>query len=120
MWILAFRPGDLDFTSSLTVDLLKATGTVTLTLGRLDSEAVIGIAADALGGVPDDGLARALGAVDGHPFWLTELLHGMRDDQLVTLDAGTSRLLTSAYRREFARSVMRQLNPGPRRNASCP
>jgi hypothetical protein len=98
---------------TLTVDLLKAAGAVPLTLGRLDEEAVFDIAVDALGGVPDEALARALREVDGHPFWLTELLRGMRDDQLVSLDAGTSRLLTSRIPRVFARSVLRQLDRAP-------
>lgn len=118
LWLLSFRPGDLDFAANLTVDLLKAAGAVNLTLGRLDEEAVIDIAADALGGVPDEALTRALGEADGHPFWLTELLRGMRDDQLVSLDAGTSRLLTSRIPRLFARSVLRQLDlvPGETRH----
>jgi DNA-binding CsgD family transcriptional regulator/predicted ATPase len=113
LWLLSFRPGDLDLAASLTVDLLKAAGAVTLTLDRLDEEAVVDIAADALGGVPDDALARALGDVGGHPFWLTELLLGMRDDRLVTLDAGVCRLLTSRIPREFARSVLRRLDLVP-------
>lgn len=110
LWVLSVRPGDLDFAANLAVDLLEAAGAVSLTLGPLDEEAVIGIAADALGGVPDGALMQALGDVDGHPFWLTELLRGMRDDQLVALEAGTSRLLSSLIPRRFARSVLRQLD----------
>ena len=110
LWVLAFRPGELDPTASLAIDRLEATGAVPLTLGRLDEEAVIDIAADALGGVPDDALKHALREVDGHPFWLTELLHGWRDDQQVALDQGVSRLVTSRVPPRFTRSVMRQLD----------
>jgi DNA-binding CsgD family transcriptional regulator len=118
LWVLAFRPGELGPQASLAIDRLEAIGAVSLTLGRLDEEAVIDIAADALGGVPDEALTQALGEVDGHPFWLTELLRGWQDEQLVALDRGMSRLVSSRIPRRFTRTVMRQLDraPGEARN----
>jgi predicted ATPase len=58
--------------------------------------------------------------VDGHPFWLTELLHGMREDQLVALDRGMSRLVTSRIPRRFANAGMRQLNLAPAETRHVP
>jgi DNA-binding CsgD family transcriptional regulator len=110
---LAFRPGELDTSASLAVDQLEATGAISLPLGRLAEEAVIDIVVDALGGIPDEALTRALREVGGHPFWLTELLHGWQDDQLVALYRGVSRLVTSRIPHRFTRSVMRQLDRAP-------
>jgi predicted ATPase/DNA-binding CsgD family transcriptional regulator len=113
LWMLAFRPVELDGPASLTVGRLEATGAISLTLGRLDEEAVIDIATDALGGVPDEAIKQTLREVTGHPFWLTELLHGWQDDQLVALCRGMSRLVTPRIPNRFTHSVTQQLNRTP-------
>jgi DNA-binding CsgD family transcriptional regulator len=113
LWMLAFRPGELDVPASLAVDRLEGGGAVPLALGHLGEEAVTDIAAAALGGAPDEALTHALREAGGHPLWLTELLRGWQDDQLVVLDRGRSRLVTSRIPRRFTRSVMRQLDRVP-------
>ena len=45
-----------------------------------------------LGGEPDQALREVLSRVDGHPFLLTELLRGLRMENLVTVSGGIIRL----------------------------
>ena len=49
-----------------------------------------------LGGEPDEALRQVLSRADGQPFLLTELLRGLRAENLVTVDGGTAKLATGA------------------------
>jgi predicted ATPase/DNA-binding CsgD family transcriptional regulator len=109
LWLLAFRPGELSAAGTVAVDRLATAGAVTLAVDPLDERAVEDIATQLLGGVPDDALMRILGDIGGHPFWLTELLNGMLQDDLVVLGHGLSRLAAWRIPRRFARSVLHQL-----------
>lgn len=119
LWLLAFRPGELSAAASVAVDRLAGAGAVTLAVDPLDEHTVGDIATQLLGAVPDDALTRILADVRGHPFWLTELLKGILEDDLVVLDHGLSRLAAWRIPRRFARSVLRQLArfPGGTRDA---
>jgi predicted ATPase/DNA-binding CsgD family transcriptional regulator len=108
-WLLAFRPGELSAAGSVAVDKLAAAGAVSLAVDHLDEHTVEDIATQLLGGVPDDALMRILAGIRGHPFWLTELLTGMLQDELVVLGHGLSRLAAWRIPRRFARSVLHQL-----------
>jgi predicted ATPase/DNA-binding CsgD family transcriptional regulator len=113
-WLLAFRPGELSAAASGAVDELTAAGAVSLAVDPLDEHAVEDIATRLLGGVPDDALMEILAGIGGHPFWLTELLNGMLQDDLVVLGDGVSRLTAWRIPRRFARSVLRRLARFPR------
>jgi predicted ATPase/DNA-binding CsgD family transcriptional regulator len=108
-WLLAFRPGELSAARSVAVDKLAAAGAVSLAVDPLDEQTVEDIATQLLGGVPDDALMQILAGIRGHPFWLTELLTGMLQDDLVVLGHGLSRLAAWRIPRRFARSVLHQL-----------
>jgi predicted ATPase/DNA-binding CsgD family transcriptional regulator len=108
-WLLAFRPGELSAAGGGAVDKLTAAGAVSLAVGSLDERTVEDIAARLLGGVPEDAVMEILAGIGGHPFWLTELLNGMLQDDLVVLDHGLSRLAAWRIPRRFARSVLHQL-----------
>ena len=63
-----------------------------------------------LGGEPDDALRKALSRADGQPFLLTELLRGLREENLVMVDGGTAELARDArLPRRFVDSVADQL-----------
>ena len=63
-----------------------------------------------LGGEPDDALRKALSRADGQPFLLTELLRGLREENLVMVDGGTAELARDArLPRRFVDSVAGQL-----------
>ncbi len=65
-------------------------------LGPLDETAVAQVARDMLGGEPDEALRQVLSRAGGQPFLLTELLRGLRAENLVTVDGGTAKLATGA------------------------
>ena len=113
LWLLAFRPGELGAAGRVAVDRLATAGAVSLAVDPLDEHTVKDIATRLLGGVPDDALLRILADIGGHPFWLTELLNGMLQDDLVVSGHGLSRLGAWRIPRRFARSVRHQLDRYP-------
>ena len=91
-WLLALRRGELPDAAQDAVGRLESAGASEIRLGPLDETAVAQIARDLLGGEPDEALREVLSRVDGQPFLLTELLRGLRTENLVTVDGGTARL----------------------------
>jgi len=71
-------------------------GASEIRLGPLDETAVAQVARDMLGGEPDEALRQVLSRAGGQPFLLTELLRGLRAENLVTVDGGTAKLATGA------------------------
>ena len=68
------------------------------------------VARDMLGGEPDEALRRVLGRVGGQPLLLTELLRGLRAENLVTVDGSMARLAVGAQLpRRLVDSVAGQL-----------
>ena len=63
-------------------------------LAPLDGEAIARVASDAVGAEPDDALLELAESVDGNPFLLTELLAGLREEQLVRVSGGRAELVT--------------------------
>jgi hypothetical protein len=66
---------------------------------------VAGLAADLLGAPPDATLLTALAGVHGHPFLLTELLRGLRDEGLVEVSGGSAHLIGTGLPPRFRDSV---------------
>ena len=63
-----------------------------------------------LGGEPDEALQEVLSRADGQPFLLTELLRGLRAENLVTIDGRTAKLAAGArLPRRLVDSVAAQL-----------
>ena len=108
-WLFVFRSGELSPAANEALARLEATEAVKLALSPLDQTAAAGVAEDVLGGVPDDALLKVLAGVEGHPFLLTELLHGLRDESLVKVDGGTARLAGVGMPLRFVDSVDYQL-----------
>ena len=95
-WLLALRRGELADAALDAVGRLEAAGASEIRLGPLDETAVAQVARDMLGGEPDEALREVLSRADGQPFLLTELLRGLRTENLVTVDGGTARLAAGA------------------------
>jgi DNA-binding NarL/FixJ family response regulator len=109
-WLLALRRGELPDAAQDAVGRLESAGASEIRLGPLDKTAVAQIARDMLGGEPDEALREVLSRVDGQPFLLTELLRGLRTENLVTVDGGTARLDAGArLPRRLVDSVVGQL-----------
>jgi DNA-binding CsgD family transcriptional regulator len=109
-WLLALRRGELADAALDAVGRLEAAGASEIVLGPLDETAVAQVARDMLGGEPDEALREALSRAEGQPFLLTELLRGLRAENLVTVDGGTARLAAGArLPRRLVGSVAAQL-----------
>ena len=87
-WVLAFRPPGADGDLSRAVAELRRAGAGTSVLGRLDQAAVADVAADVLGAAPDEAVLAMAEGMHGNPFFLIELLSGLREEHLVSLHAG--------------------------------
>jgi len=109
LWMLAVRSGELPRRVRAVVERVRASGALEISLNSLDREAVAGVAEDSLGGVPDAALLKVLAGVRGHPFLLTELLRGMREEGLVEVSGGTARLVGTHMPLRFVDSVNHQL-----------
>jgi adenylate cyclase len=85
--ILTARPQAEDRLAELTAD---ASDVLPLVLGALDEDAVAAIAANALGSAPPPELIRfVVHRTDGNPFFVKELVRGLRDSgALVGADGG--------------------------------
>ena len=109
-WLLALRRGELADAAKNAVDRLEAAGASEIRLGPLDETAVAQVARDMLGGEPDEALREVLSRADGQPFLLTELLRGLRTENLVTVDGSTAKLAAGArLPRRLVDSVAGQL-----------
>jgi DNA-binding NarL/FixJ family response regulator len=109
-WLLALRRGELADAALDTVGRLEAAGASEIRLGPLDETAVAQVARDMLGGEPDEALREVLSRAEGQPFLLTELLRGLRTENLVTVDGGKARLAAGArLPRRLVGSVAAQL-----------
>jgi DNA-binding NarL/FixJ family response regulator len=109
-WLLALRYGELTDAARDAVGRLEAAGASEIRLGPLDEAAVVQVARDMLGGEPDEPLRQVLSRADGQPFLLTELLRGLRTENLVTVDDSTAKLAAVAHLpRRLVGSVAGQL-----------
>ncbi len=109
-WLLALRRGERADAAQDAVDRLEAAGASEIRLGPLDETAVTQVARDMLGGEPDEALREVLSQADGQPFLLTELLRGLRTENLVTVDGSTAKLAAGArLPRRLVDSVAGQL-----------
>jgi predicted ATPase len=109
-WLLALRRGELADAAQDAVGRLESAGASEIRLGPLNEAAVAQVARDMLGGEPDEVLREVLSRAGGQPFLLTELLRGLRTEDLVTIDGSTARLAAGARMpRRLVGSVAGQL-----------
>jgi DNA-binding CsgD family transcriptional regulator len=87
-WVLAYRRAEDGSDLARAAAELARAGASATVLGRLDRAAVADVAADVLGAAPADALLDLAGAARGNPFFLLELLGGLRDERLVSRAAG--------------------------------
>ncbi len=92
-----------------TVTELLRNGADKTSLERLDEAAVADVASDVLGAVPDAAVLALAEGVQGNPFWLIELFSGLRDEHLVTIDAGHATLADGRLPRRVGDTMRRRL-----------
>ena len=84
-WLLALRRGELADAALDAAGRLEAAGASGIRLGPLGETAVAQVARDMLGGEPDEALREVLSRAEGQPFLLTELLRGLRMEDLAVV-----------------------------------
>ena len=120
-WVLAFRPVEAGSELRRAVAELLRNGADQTVLGCLDQAAVAEMATDVLGAAPDDALLRMAEGVRGNPFFLMELLAGIREEHLVSLDAGRAALTDARLPlrvREGMRRRLSRMSPAARNAAA--
>ncbi|MFF1480147.1 AAA family ATPase [Streptomyces sp. NPDC058301] len=98
LWLVAVRGGRVPPGVRTTLDRIRLAGAHEVVLGPLGDRAVARIAQDVLGAVPDPDVLRVARRADGVPHLVVELLGGLRDEGVVTVDDnGTARLPTDSF-----------------------
>jgi len=120
-WVLAFRPAEAGSDLGRAVAELLRNGAGQTVLGCLDRAAVADVATDVLGAVPDDSLLALAEGMGGNPFFLMELLSGLREEHLVSLEAGRATLTEARLPlrvREGMRRRLARMSPAARNVAA--
>ena len=110
-WVLAFRPAEVGSDLGRAVAELLRNGAGRTVLGRLDQAAVAEMAADVLGAAPDGSLLALAEGMQGNPFFLMELLSGLREEHLVSLDAGRATLAEARLPLRVREGMRQRLAP---------
>jgi len=108
-WMLAFRPVEAGSDLDRAVAELLRDGAERTVLEPLEMAAVAEVIADVLGAAPDEELLALAEGMRGNPFVLLELLAGLREDDLVSLDGGRATLTEARLPRRVRESMRRRL-----------
>lgn len=108
-WILAFRPGQGSAPLRGAIEHLDHSGAETIVLGPLDDAAVAQVAEDVMDAEPDDALLDLVKGARGSPFVLTELLSGLRDEDLIRVVAGQTELVEARLPRRVGVTMRERL-----------
>lgn len=93
-WLIAWRPSPETAPDTATaIDQLKRNGATVITLGPLDDAAVARLAAEVLGGDPDEHVLDLVEQAAGSPFLLVETLLGLRDEDRIRVVDGRAEVL---------------------------
>jgi DNA-binding CsgD family transcriptional regulator len=109
LWLVAVRSGERPVESGAALARIREAGALKIELAPLAADAVAGVAEDLLGGAPEPALMTVLAGVHGHPFLLTELLRGLREERLVEVADGIARRTAAVIPLRFVDSVSDQL-----------
>ena len=75
--------------------VLEGDGASRITLAPLSDDAVLSVLTDAFGVPPDRGLLALAARAAGHPALLSELVHGLAEEDAVQVSAGSARLVST-------------------------
>ena len=108
-WVLAFRPDQGSAQVLSAIERLDESGAERIVLGPLDDDAVAQVAEDVIDAEPDDALLDLVKGAHGSPFVLTELLSGLRDEDLIRVVAGRAELVEARLPRRVAFTMRERL-----------
>lgn len=108
-WLLATRPVQAGSGLADVVDQLAARGARRITLAPLTPPAVAELASDVMRATPDQALLELAADAAGNPFFLVELLRGLREERLVRIEDGVARLLEARLPKRVATGMRHRL-----------
>jgi DNA-binding CsgD family transcriptional regulator len=108
-WILAARPVQPGTTLADVVEQLTSQGARRITLEPLTPSAVAGLASEVMQATPDTALLELAKDAAGNPFFLVELLRGLREERLVRIEDGVARLLEARLPKRVAAGMRQRL-----------
>jgi DNA-binding CsgD family transcriptional regulator/tetratricopeptide (TPR) repeat protein len=108
-WILATRPVQPGSGPADVVDQLVSQGARRITLEPLTPDAVAGLASEVMRATPDRALLDLATDAAGNPFFLVELLRGLREERLVRIEDGVARLLEARLPKRVAIGMRHRL-----------
>jgi DNA-binding CsgD family transcriptional regulator/tetratricopeptide (TPR) repeat protein len=108
-WILAARPIQPGSGLSDVVEQLGSRGARRITLEPLTPVAVAELASEVMQASPDQALLELAADAAGNPFFLVELLRGLREERLVRIEDGVARLLEARLPRRVAAGMRHRL-----------
>jgi DNA-binding CsgD family transcriptional regulator/tetratricopeptide (TPR) repeat protein len=117
-WVLARRTAPVTSAMHALLGRLAGLGARRIGIGPLAPDAVLELASDMLGAIPDGPLSRLMDKGQGNPFYLTELLATLVDTGRIVIDHGQARLRGDGLPEQFhasVRSHIRGLSPGAQR-----
>ena len=92
-WLLAGSKTPQDKGADLLFRVLEGDGASRITLASLSDDAVLGVLTDAFGVPPDRSLLALAARAAGHPSLLSELVHGLAEEDAVQVTDGSARLV---------------------------
>lgn len=112
LWALAIRSGRHRPEVERTVQALDATATV-IDVEPLGALAVNEMATDLLGAVPDEALRRTLDRTDNLPLLVVEVVGGLIEENLVSLDGETASVDAGTLPSRFGTSIRERISRLP-------
>lgn len=108
-WILATRPIQAGSGLADVVEQLVESGARRITLEPLTSPAVAEVTSDVMRASPDQALLELAADAAGNPFFLVELLRGLREERLVRIEDGVAKLLEARLPKRVATGMRHRL-----------
>ena len=123
-WILA-RSNTQQQDAENLFGILEKDGAARVTLAALGDDAVAALLTDAFGALPDTSLLALASGAAGNPSLLTELIHGLRDDNAVHVTGGRAVRASAPVAaadslcRAAAARWPQQIGPAPAGDSGC-
>ena len=108
-WAIALRPPREATPLVHVLEQLKQEGARTITLGPLNDDAVVRLAADILAAQPDQSILNQLKEADGSPFLVVETLLGLQEEERVRIVDGRAELVDGRLPRRVHEKMRERL-----------
>ena len=109
-WVIALRPPrETTPLVAMLEQMRQEGGAPTITLGPLDDEAVVRVAADMLHAQPDQAILDQLAAAEGSPFLVVETLLGLQEEERLHIVDGRASLIHGGLPRRVHEKMRERL-----------